>query len=49
MARHYYITRSGRLRRKDNTLYFEPSAEESTPQVEDNLSELINVEQLEES
>ncbi len=27
MARHYYITRSGRLRRKDNTLLFEPSAE----------------------
>jgi CRISPR-associated protein Cas1 len=27
MARHYYITRSGRLRRKDNTLCFEPSAE----------------------
>lgn len=27
MARHYYLTRSGRLHRKDNTLYFEPSAE----------------------
>jgi CRISPR-associated protein Cas1 len=27
MARHYYLTRSGRLRRKDNTLLFEPSAE----------------------
>jgi CRISPR-associated protein Cas1 len=26
MARHYYLTRSGRLRRKDNTLCFEPSA-----------------------
>lgn len=25
MARHYYLTRSGRLRRKDNTIYFEPS------------------------
>ncbi|MGH9761568.1 MAG: hypothetical protein ACREDR_21710 [Blastocatellia bacterium] len=24
MARHYYLTRSGRLRRKDNTIYFEP-------------------------
>jgi CRISPR-associated protein Cas1 len=24
MARHYYLTRSGRLRRKDNTLCFEP-------------------------
>jgi CRISPR-associated protein Cas1 len=28
MARHYYLTRSGRLRRKDNTLCFEPVAEE---------------------
>ncbi len=27
MARNYYLTRSGRLRRKDNTLCFEPSAE----------------------
>jgi CRISP-associated protein Cas1 len=27
MARHYYLTRSGRLRRKDNTLQFEPSGE----------------------
>ena len=26
MARHYYLTRSGRLRRKDNTLCFEPAA-----------------------
>jgi CRISPR-associated protein Cas1 len=25
MARHYYLTRAGRLRRKDNTIYFEPS------------------------
>lgn len=28
MARHYYLTRSGRLRRKDNTLCFEPSADD---------------------
>jgi CRISPR-associated protein Cas1 len=28
MARHYYLTRSGRLRRKDHTLSFIPSAEE---------------------
>lgn len=28
MARHYYLTRSGRLRRKDNTLCFEPAAED---------------------
>lgn len=27
MARHYYLTRSGRLRRKDNTLLFELSGE----------------------
>jgi CRISPR-associated protein Cas1 len=26
MARHYYLTRAGRLRRKDNTLAFEPVA-----------------------
>lgn len=29
MARHYYLTRSGRLRRKDNTLAFEPAAAEA--------------------
>ena len=29
MARHYYLTRSGRLRRKDNTLCFEPSSKDS--------------------
>ncbi len=29
MARHYYLTRSGRLRRKDNTLAFEPAADET--------------------
>lgn len=33
MARHYYLTRSGRLRRKDNTLLFEPSAKEDVPSV----------------
>ena len=27
MARHYYLTRAGRLRRKDNTLCFEPTGE----------------------
>jgi CRISP-associated protein Cas1 len=32
MARNYYLTRSGRLRRKDNTLCFEPSAK---PESED--------------
>lgn len=34
MARHYYLTRSGRLRRKDNTLVFELSAEAETERVE---------------
>lgn len=34
MARHYYLTRSGRLRRKDNTLCFEPSAEEQAENTE---------------
>lgn len=28
MARHYYLTRAGRLRRKDNTLRFEPTADD---------------------
>lgn len=28
MSRHYYLTRSGKLRRKDNTLVFEPSRED---------------------
>jgi CRISPR-associated protein Cas1 len=27
MPRHYYLTRAGRLRRKDNTLCFEPTAD----------------------
>ena len=42
MARHYYLTRSGRLRRKDNTLLFEPSAES-------NAAEAQNVEATEET
>lgn len=37
MSRHYYLTRSGRLRRKDNTLCFEPAAEDESPQ--DNLQD----------
>ncbi len=32
MARHYYLTRSGRLRRKDNTLVFEPTAAADEPE-----------------
>jgi CRISPR-associated protein Cas1 len=44
MARHYYLTRSGRLRRKDNTLAFEPAADETegetavTPEIETESS-----------
>ena len=34
MARHYYLTRSGRLRRKDNTLAFEPSSEDGAADAE---------------
>ena len=32
--RHYYLTRSGRLRRKDNTLAFEPAADEVEAETE---------------
>lgn len=39
MARHYYLTRSGRLRRKDNTLQFELSGE-----MEEESSAEINAE-----
>jgi CRISP-associated protein Cas1 len=42
MARHYYLTRSGRLRRKDNTLLFEPAAES-------NAAEAQHVEATEET
>lgn len=39
MARHYYLTRAGRLRRKDNTLCFEPSAVEDKPRAESVAAE----------
>ena len=46
MPRHYYLTRSGRLRRKDNTLQFEPSGEAedekvsvNQPEIDENLTE----------
>jgi CRISPR-associated protein Cas1 len=39
MARHYYLTRSGRLRRKDNTLLFDPSAESDEKQIEEIITE----------
>lgn len=32
MARHYYLTRAGRLRRKDNTLCFEPTEDKKPGQ-----------------
>ncbi|MDQ3180598.1 MAG: type I-B CRISPR-associated endonuclease Cas1b [Acidobacteriota bacterium] len=55
MARHYYLTRSGRLRRKDNTLLFEPSgesvdekpkieeAETGDAETEDDLEETLSI------
>jgi CRISPR-associated protein Cas1 len=50
MARHYYLTRAGRLRRKDNTLLFEPAAmaEDATP-MESGLPGVDTVEQSAES
>ncbi len=36
MARHYYLTRAGRLRRKDKTLAFEPSAEKEVEEAAEN-------------
>ncbi len=39
MARHYYLTRSGRLRRKDNTLSFEPSAVDDARQEAESVIE----------
>src|SRR5213079_2000727 len=38
MARHYYLTRAGRLRRKDNTLSFEPTATADAPGAERELA-----------
>ncbi|MDQ3750094.1 MAG: type I-B CRISPR-associated endonuclease Cas1b [Acidobacteriota bacterium] len=39
MARHYYLTRSGRLRRKDNTLLFEPAGEAEESNLPDDFVE----------
>ena len=44
MARHYYLTRSGRLRRKDNTLCFEPAADET-----ENETPTVSEEEIENS
>ena len=51
MARHYYLTRSGRLRRKDNTLMFEPSAESNRaaePLVSETVEEAITAGEAED-
>lgn len=37
--RHYYLTRSGRLRRKDNTLCFEPAADIDEPAAEEKIEQ----------
>ena len=37
MARHYYLTRSGRLRRKDNTLLFELSKDSEESNLSNNF------------
>jgi len=39
MARHYYLTRSGRLRRKDNTLLFELAGEEEKNESPNTIDE----------
>lgn len=39
MARHYYLTRSGRLRRKDNTLVFELAEDERDAKAASSLDE----------
>jgi CRISPR-associated protein Cas1 len=49
MARHYYLTRSGRLRRKDNTLLFELAGEEEkneSPNTIDETEEELDAEDL---
>lgn len=48
MARHYYLTRAGRLRRKDNTLSFEPSAVEDAPVTESVIEGAVSTEEPEE-
>jgi CRISP-associated protein Cas1 len=44
MARHYYLTRSGTLSRKDNTLCFEPSTDPENAEKE-ALIEITDVEE----
>ena len=47
MARHYYLTRAGRLRRKDNTLYFEPSAESAPTDAQAETTTTVGVDEVE--
>ena len=49
MARHYYLTRSGRLRRKDNTLLFEPKAADDSASAGDDASVLEGAQKTEEA
>lgn len=49
MARHYYLTRSGRLKRKDNTLLFEPAGDaEEANELSNNLDETEDAAELPE-
>jgi CRISP-associated protein Cas1 len=48
MARHYYLTRSGRLRRKDNTLLFELSGEQESEKIAESRDEAAEDFQSEE-
>ncbi len=43
MSRHYYLTRAGRLRRKDRTLWFEPKEDAPGKNVEAESSVGENV------
>jgi CRISPR-associated protein Cas1 len=47
MARHYYLTRAGRLRRKDNTLYFEPSAESAQTDAQAETTTTVGMDEAE--
>jgi CRISPR-associated protein Cas1 len=49
MARHYYLTRAGRLRRRDNTLCFEPAAVADSALTASGLPGTHGAEQFEES
>jgi CRISPR-associated protein Cas1 len=49
MARHYYLTRAGRLRRRDNTLSFEPSAAEDSARAGDGAAILEGAQKTEEA